>query len=291
MNPFRIIVPASSANVGPGFDSMGLALELYLTLDVEASDQWELIFNDSPLNYEDNLIYKVAKETANRFGKELPSLKVVETSEIPLARGLGSSSSAILAGIEIANQSCDLGLTNEQKLQYGTEFEGHPDNIAPALFGGLVISTVVDHEIHHITLTELELDVIVYIPSVELKTEEARSVLPETYSRDLAAHASGVSNIAVASLLSANYELAGKMMEHDLFHEPYRKGLIPNYDMIRNEAKNLGVFGTMISGAGPTMLSIVQKGKGQEIANMMQDKLLDYQVKALGIDVQGMKVI
>ncbi|RKQ33270.1 homoserine kinase [Oceanobacillus halophilus] len=293
MRSFRVSVPASTANVGPGFDSMGLAVNLYLTLHVEESEHWEFIQHSPPAppsDYKDHFIYKVAKQIADRHHKKLPACKVTETSEIPLARGLGSSASAILAGIEIANQACDLNLSNEEKLQYGTEIEGHPDNIAPALFGGLVISVIIEEEIERIEFKDLQMDIVVSIPGVELKTEAARKVLPESYSKKHAASASAVSNLVVASLVSGDYALAGKMMERDLFHEPYRAKLIPNYDKIRLRAKEFGAYGSIISGAGPTMMSFVPSGNGATIANKMQTILPDYKVQALNIDTEGLKI-
>ncbi|WP_067726591.1 homoserine kinase [Oceanobacillus damuensis] len=290
MKPFKISVPASSANIGPGFDSMGLAVNLYLTLEVTESDDWEFSSqsSDSNCSHKDHFIYQIAKQTAERHNEQLPKCKVIETSDIPLARGLGSSASAILAGIELANKACGLRLTSEQKLRYGTEIEGHPDNIAPALYGGLVISTVTKDEIDWIQIPSLDVDLVLYIPEVELKTEEAREVLPDSYSRNDAAIASGIGNMVVAALLSGNYALAGKMMERDQFHEPFRAKLIPNYDRIRSEAKNNGAYGTVISGAGPTMLSLVPKGEGQAIARKMKDQLPGYRVEVLDIDVQGL---
>ena len=292
MRPFRISVPASSANIGPGFDSMGLAVNLYLTLEVTESEKWEftspsLSSND---NFQDHFIFQIAAKIAERHQTTLPVCKVIETSEIPLARGLGSSASAILAGIELANQACDLHLSSEDKLQYGTEIEGHPDNIAPALFGGLIISTLTDNEINWLQAPALDVDLVIYIPNTELKTEAARQVLPDSYTRDHAAAASGISNLVVASLLAGDYELAGKMMEKDMFHESYRSALIPNYDQIRKEAKFHGAYGTVISGAGPTMISFAPKGEGQSITEPLQAILPDYHVSVMKIDMQGLTV-
>lgn len=295
MRRFTIQVPASSANIGPGFDSLGLAVNLHLTLEVTEADKWEFEHRSSLLgpvaNYEEHFIYKIAKEIAARHNKELHPCKVVETSGIPLARGLGSSSSAVLAGIEIANQICHLSLTAEEKLQYGTEIEGHPDNIAPALYGGLVIAAITeDQQTHWVRLPEIAADIVVHIPNVELKTEKARGVLPDSYTRGQAASASAVSNVMIAALLSGDYALAGKMMEKDLFHEPFRAELIPNYHHIRNTAKEYGAYGTVISGAGPTMISFVPKGEGENIASQMRELLPDYEIKALKVDQTGLKV-
>ncbi|ASK63757.1 homoserine kinase [Virgibacillus phasianinus] len=294
MKQFRITVPASSANMGPGFDSIGLALNRRLTLFVKEQGNWEIKNNSeflSPVtNYEDNFIYQIAKQTAERHRKILPECKITVDSDIPLARGLGSSASAVMAGVELANQLCNLALTNEQKLQYGTDYEGHPDNVAPALFGGIVITAISNNEIEYVQIPAPGLDVVAYIPSVELKTETARRVLPDSLSRKSAAAASATSNLMLASLLTGNYRLAGTMMECDLFHEPYRAELIPNYQSIKREAKKAEAYGTVISGAGPTMISFIAKGLGERLAKYMSSKFPDYEVATLNIDQDGLQV-
>lgn len=294
MKQFEISVPASSANIGPGFDSLGLSLNRFLTLHVQEQGKWEFVHNSHFLpiftDYEDHLIYQVAEQIAKRHQVALPGCKVTVESEIPLARGLGSSASAVLAGIELANQLCDLSLTNEQKLHDGTEIEGHPDNVAAALFGGMVITGIVRNKVEYVRLPTLDLDVVVYIPNVELKTEAARRVLPTNFSRENATNASATSNLMVAALLTGNYHLAGKMMESDLFHEPYRADLIPNYQIIKRETKKLAAYGTVISGAGPTMISFVPKGNGSVISEHVSALLVGYEVAELEIEQNGMQI-
>lgn len=290
-----IRVPATSANNGPGFDSTGLAVNRYLTLVVEPAKQWEFVHHSlylppSPV-YHQHFIYKVAKQIADRYEQTLTPCKVIVKSDIPLARGLGSSASAVVAGIELANQLCDLALSDQTKLNLATDIESHPDNVAPALFGGLVISVQhANKDVDYLHIPNLDVDLVVYIPDVELKTEDARSVLPDSYKRSEATSASGIANLMIAALLQKDYELAGKMMEHDLFHEPYRANLIPNYQRIKQEAKNLGAYGTVISGAGPTMISFAPKGKGQRIADDMKIMLSTYEVACLQIDTAGLQV-
>lgn len=295
MSGFMIKVPATSANNGPGFDSTGLAVNRYLTLQVEEADQWEFIHHSHYLpsnpKYEDHYIYHVANNVAKQYDKALTPRKVTVSSDIPLARGLGSSASAVVAGIELANRICHLSLTQETKLRLATDIEGHPDNVAPALFGGLMISVQFENkEVDYIQIPNLDLDLVVYIPDVELKTKAARSVLPETFKRSEATAASGISNLMIAALLQKDYALAGKMMEQDLFHEPYRADLIPNYDYIKQKAKKLGAYGTVISGAGPTMISFVPKGKGDDVAEEMKVMLSSYEVESLQIDYTGLQV-
>lgn len=291
---FTISVPASSANIGPGFDSAGVAVGRYLTLQVAKADHWEFTHTTSIIphvkNYKDHYIYKVAKQVADWHTCSLPSCHVTMESEIPLARGLGSSASAIVAGIELANQLCELELTEKQKLDYAVKIEGHPDNVAACLLGGFVVTVKMGEEASYKKLPAIETDLVVYIPNFELKTEDARKVLPEQFQMKDAATASGVSNLMISSLLTGDYELAGKMMESDLFHESYRAKLIPNYFEIRSDARKLGAYGTVISGAGPTMISFVPNGDGEKIAKQMQTKLPDYEVAALQLDEAGLQV-
>jgi len=291
---FTISVPASSANIGPGFDSAGVAVSRYLTLDVTKSEAWEFIHTNSIIppvrHYEDHYIYKVAKQVAEWHNEHLTPCQVTMTSEIPLARGLGSSASAIVAGIELANQLCLLHLTEKEKLDYAVRIEGHPDNVAAALLGGFIVTVKMGNDTSYKKLPAIKTDLVVYIPNFELKTEDARKVLPEEFLMKDAATASGVSNLMISAFLTGDYELAGKMMESDLFHESYRAKLIPNYYEIRSEARTLGAFGTVISGAGPTMISFVPEGQGVSIAKEMNAIFPDYEVVALKLDENGLQV-
>lgn len=289
-----ISVPASSANIGPGFDSAGVAVSRYLTLHVTKADEWSFT-HTTPLvppvrNYKDHYIYKIAKKVADWHDCELTPCHVTMDSEIPLARGLGSSASAIVAAIELANQVCELNLSQDTKLEYAVKIEGHPDNVAACLLGGFVVTVKMGDEATYKKLPAIDTDLVVYIPNFELKTEDARKVLPEGFNMKDAATASGVSNLMISALLTGDYELAGKMMESDLFHETYRAKLIPNYYDIRSNARKLGAYGTVISGAGPTMISFVPNGKGEEIAKEMQAILPDYEVEALQLDEKGLQV-
>lgn len=294
MTMFTISVPASSANIGPGFDSVGLAVKRYLTLEVSVDQEWKINHNHSYLppngHYKDHFIYQVAKNVAQTYHKKLSPCKVNVTSEIPLARGLGSSASAVIAGIELANQLCQLSLTTDEKLNIATDIEGHPDNVAPALLGGFVITATLDDELIYTKIEELNVDIILYIPNIELTTNDARSVLPAKLTREKAACASGISNLFIAALLQENYSLAGKMMENDLFHEPYRAKMIPNYQTIKKTAKQLGAYGTVISGAGPSMLSFAPKGSGENVSKEMKNILPDYDIGVLQMDAVGLQI-
>jgi len=290
----EIIVPASSANVGPGFDSAGIALTRYLTIKVKKAEEWKFI-HETPLvpevnHYKNHYIYKIATKVAEWNSCTLPPCYVTMHTEIPLARGLGSSASAIVASIELVNQLCGLNLTEEEKLDFAVKIEGHPDNVAAALLGGFVISVKMGEETKYKKLPKLDMDLVVYIPSFELKTDESRKVLPKQFKMKDAATASAISNLMVSSLLTGDYKLAGKMMESDLFHETYRAKLIPNYYEIRSHARELGAYGTVISGAGPTMISFVPQGEGEKIAEKMRTIFPDYDIEKLEIDEEGLRV-
>ncbi|CDQ41138.1 MULTISPECIES: homoserine kinase [Virgibacillus] len=295
MSKFTITIPASSANIGPGFDSFGLSLGLYLRLTVEEQDTWEVkqLSNLLPAfdSYENHFIYMIAEETANHFNKQLPACKLTIESSIPLARGLGSSASAVIAGIELANQLSHLDLSISEKLQLATAKEGHPDNVAASIIGGFVVTAYTENEtIHYCKLDSLDMDMVTFIPNVELKTTASRNVLPEQYSRKQAAIASSISNLFIAALINKQYDLAGEMMEKDLFHEPYRSSIIPNYLAIKQKAKQFGAYGTVISGAGPTMIAFVPSGSGEQIVGKMQELFPSYLIQKLEVDNDGVQV-
>ncbi|WP_251549748.1 homoserine kinase [Neobacillus muris] len=290
-NRFIIKVPASTANLGPGFDSVGLAVDLFLTLEVEQSSHWAFsALNDELQEFpadEKHFIGQVAISTAKRYGKVLPPCKVAIDSEIPLARGLGSSASAIIAGIELADAIGRLELSKQEKLQLATEWEGHPDNVGASLLGGLVIGCYQQNEVDMLSFANLNFDLAVVIPNEVLFTKDAREVLPKSFSREEAVQASAAGNLLVAALLSQDWETAGKMMSSDLFHQPYRKPLIRNYQEIEKAAKDNGAFGAALSGAGPTIICFTEKGNGKQLAQSLQKEFPDMMVKHLNIAPHG----
>lgn len=288
---FVIKVPASSANLGPGFDSIGVALTLYLSLEVEKSEKWECYSTSEELkdlpSDEQHFICQIALQTAAKYGKELHPCKIKVESDIPLARGLGSSASAIIAGIELADYVGELGLTKQDKLLLSTEIEGHPDNVGASLYGGLVIGSYQQGEVDIIPITAISFEMVAVIPQESLLTKDSRGVLPTEFSYSNAIQASSTANVLVAALLSQNWELAGKMMEIDLFHQPYRKPLIPFYSDVENFAKSEGAFGVALSGAGPTVLCFCEKGKGQSLEQSIRSAFPDMTAKLLSIDYTG----
>lgn len=232
----KIIVPATSANIGPGFDSVGVAVSKYLTIEVLGeSDHW-MIEHDLerriPSN-ERNLLIKVAR----RIAPAIQPHHLKMTSDIPLARGLGSSSSVIVAGIELANQLANLQLSNAEKLNFATKIEGHPDNVAPAIYGNLTISSYLNEKVSTVVTEFPEVSFIAYVPNYELRTKDSRGVLPKGLSYREAVTASSVANVAIAALMKGDMVTAGRAIESDRFHEHFRQGLIKEFPKIKMLAK------------------------------------------------------
>lgn len=288
---FLIKVPASSANLGPGFDSVGIAVDLFLSLEVELNDKWEIRSLNEELNQfptdESHFIIQVAKKTAEKVGKVLPACKAVMNSEIPLARGLGSSAAAIIAGIELADLAGELALTRQEKLEIATVMEGHPDNVGASLYGGLVVGCYQNHQVDLIPFRALSFEMVAMIPKETLLTKVSREVLPDQFSYKEAVQASATSNLLIAALLSENWPLAGKMMKLDLFHQPYRRSLIPFYREIEEAAIHNGAFGVALSGAGPTVLCFAEKGRGNVLAQALQKEFKEMTAKLVRIENNG----
>ncbi|MGE7763927.1 homoserine kinase [Peribacillus sp. NPDC096540] len=288
---FLIRVPASTANLGPGFDSIGLALGLYLEVHGSLSDHWEVI----PLSEEmsvfpgddSNYIVQIAKKTAASYGKELSPCRLYVSSEIPLARGLGSSASAIVAGIELANLVCELHLSDEEKNRHASFLEGHPDNAGASVYGGLVVGLHTEERTDVISFPIDGVKVIAVIPNFELLTEDSRNVLPNSLTYKEAISGSAAANVLLAGILSNDWNLVGEMMQSDRFHQPYRAGLVPHLAQIEEVVLNEGAYGTALSGAGPTVLCLVSAEKAGSVISSLTETFPDFQVKELQIDNDG----
>lgn len=291
---FSITVPGSTANLGPGFDSVGMALSRYLKLSVFQSSDWSFEAESESLAQlpkgTDNLIYQVAKRVADSYGETIPPCHVKVWSDIPLARGLGSSAAAIVAGIELANASLNLQLSDKEKLHFASIEEGHPDNAGASLYGGLVFGLHENEDTHLIHIPEVELDVVVVIPSYEVLTKDARNVLPKEISYKSAVKASAVSNLLVAAFLTKDWQLVGKMMNKDLFHQPYRAMLVPELSKVEHVAMRKGAYGVALSGAGPTVLVLTEKGKGLQLKEQLSPNFPACEIDCLHVPKAGSTV-
>lgn len=278
--PFTIKVPGSTSNLGPGFDSIGMAVNCYLKLHVDHADNWSFHYLDQPeFNppVEENLIYQTARELAALHRAVLPCCAVQVRSDIPLARGLGSSGAAIIAGIELTDFLLDLGLSIQEKAWFACRAEGHPDNVTASLYGGLVVSSQSTEDVESVRLPAPDFSFITLIPNFELKTSDARRVLPTSLSYKEAIEGSSIANVLICALLNHNGPLAGKMMESDRFHQSYRTSLLPHFPKAQKLAKEAGAFGTFLSGAGPTLMSLAAHPDSEKIQKALQNGFPDYQ--------------
>lgn len=285
----RITVPATSANVGPGFDSVGIAVSKYLRIDVlEAQENWwiEHDLGEEIPSDEENLLL----QTALKVATDLPPHRLKMTSEVPLARGLGSSSSVIVAGIELANQLGKLFLSDEDKLEIATKIEGHPDNVAPAIFGNLVVASYVDQQTNHLVLLFPECALVAFVPNYELKTSDSRNVLPSEWTYKEAVAASSIANVAIAALAKGDLRVAGKAIEADRFHERYRQQLVAEFPQVKEVAHQHDAYATYLSGAGPTIMTLLPVEHAETFAKDLESKDLNGQVFSLKIDTTGVKV-
>src|SRR5699024_6557823 len=176
------------------------------------------------------------------------------------------------------------------KLAYAVKFEGHPDNVAPCLLGGFIVSSVINGNTFYKQLPSFKTGTILYIPNFEVKTDKDRDVLPKKLTLNNATQASAISNVILSALLTEDYELAGKMMEEDIFHEPYRTKIIQHYKKLKSLAKKSGAFGTIISGAGPTMISFAPTNKTLEIIKNTKDAFPCFEITQIKLDNNGLIV-
>ncbi len=274
MADLSLKIPASSANLGLGFDSIGVAVDKFLYIEANLSDTFKVSFKDFALSVlpsdEKNLVFTTARNIAKKYSRELPALHIEMQSEIPLSHGLGSSSSAIVACIDIADHFLELNLSVYDKVLLGCEIEGHPDNIGPCITGGAFVGYYQDGELFYYHLNLDNIGLIVSVPEYEINTEEARDVLPNAYTRGEAVAQNALANVMILALHNKDYRLMGELMMKDSFHEPYRQPLIKEFDDIKKEALDAGALATVISGAGPTVLTLAEEDTLDKVLENLQ---------------------
>lgn len=289
----KIRVPASSANLGPGFDSFGLAWQLYNEISFELSDDLSISGCEERFRNEKNLCYASYRHTLETCGLAAGGLSVAfEKTEIPVSRGLGSSAALITAGVLAANALHDLGLDRQEVFSLATEIEGHPDNIAPALFGGLTVSLM--HASRPLTRRfplDEKLCFTLLIPPFELSTALSRSVMPaEVSMRD------AVFNLSRAALLpkalaEGDTEILRLTLD-DRLHQPYRTKLIDGWEKAKGLSEELGAVGICISGAGSTLLCIAEdEAFGEKLREAAGFELPAWRIAAIKPDADGAVIL
>lgn len=288
----KIRVPATSANLGPGFDVAGLALTLYNTFTFELNDGG-LNIAGCPTQFcnEDNLTYQAFQEAAKYCGLEYKGVNIDCVSQVPYTRGLGSSSTCIVAGIVGAFAFKDKAEDRQEILELATKIEGHPDNVAPAIFGGLTVSVMEQDNVLTLNIpVKHEYKYVTLIPPFTLSTEQSRKVLPQTLDRKDAI--TNVSHLAlvVASLING-YDEGLKLGFKDRLHQPYRGGLIRGYDEIMAVLdKDPDVLGCYLSGAGPTLMAVIKEEDKMGVVRIKEELgslLNDWDVLKLELDHRG----
>jgi homoserine kinase len=290
-------VPASTANLGPGFDVLGMALNLYAWIEMSEADDTiiELLGDQMPGVPTDksNLIYKVAQQLFARAGVSKPELHIAMYSQIPLTRGLGSSASAIIGALMAANALVDHHFSEQELFDMATEWERHPDNVGASLFGGFVVTHWDGDRAYHIRIDPpSELDVIVAIPAFQLSTEKAREALPKQLTMQQAVHNIGYSSMLVAAFASGRLDMIRHAMKDEL-HQPYRAPMIPGMEHILAQSVNHGALGVALSGAGPTLLAFIERtsNRKHELEQFLLQTLAQAGVEAellqLKVDLVG----
>jgi homoserine kinase len=273
MNQVTVTIPATSANLGPGFDCLGLALALYnqvtftavatpgLTIQVTGLDAAKVPTDET------NLVYQSACRMFELLGKRPSGLHIQQENQIPVGSGLGSSSTAVLAGLLGANALMDSPFTQAQLLDMATAEEGHPDNVAPALLGGLVLGVMHDEQVHIEPLPIAAQQIIIVTPNFQLLTKDARAVLPTQISRQDAIFNASRLPLLIRALETADYPTLALAMQ-DRLHQPYRLPLIPGMADAFSAASAAGAAGVALSGAGPSLIAFAAD-KHEEIVGVV----------------------
>lgn len=269
-------VPATSANLGPGFDVLGLALGLYNDIVYEEADRVVVAVEGEGAGRldtgADNVVARAAGMAYEAAGRRFPGATIRCVNRIPPARGLGSSAAAWVGGLVAANAALGSPLDRDAVLALACRAEGHPDNVAAALLGGLTVSCVAGDRVTAVSLpVPADIGWVVLVPETESSTREARAVLAETVSRADAVFNLQRLGLLLASIASGRAELLGLAME-DRLHQPQRQALFPWMEAVRRAALDAGALGCVLSGAGPSLLATV-RASGEAVASAMERAL------------------
>jgi homoserine kinase len=290
----RVRVPASSANLGPGFDALGLALALYNDVAVEESDRVLVSIEGEGAGHlaqgDDNAVARAVRMAFEAAGRGFRGARIRCVNRVPLRRGLGSSAAAWVSGLVGGNALLGEPLDRETLLGLAARAEGHPDNVTAAMLGGLTVSCSAGERVTGVALpVPARMQWVVLVPDAESSTREARAVLPDAVSRADAVFNVQRTSLLLAALVADRADLLDVAM-HDRLHQPYRAKLFPWMDRVFAAARDAGALGCVLSGAGPSVLAAVQ-GTSSAVASAMEQALaeagLTGRALALGVDVTG----
>ncbi len=301
----RVRVPGTTANCGPGFDAVGIACKIYNELELTLLEEEEIL-----LEVEGEGVGQIAADKSNIVWQTIAMVlkKTNQTAYrgarlkmkngVPLSRGLGSSAAAIVAGLAAANAAVDGGLTRSELLDMATAVEGHPDNVAPAIFGGMTVSIVESGKVKTLPIRPaLALKLIVAIPSFDLPTKLAREVLPAQVPRGDAIFNLAHAALLVGAMTSGDVVMLRAALQ-DRLHQPYRIKLIPGMEDVLKAAQENGAIGAVLSGAGPCLIAFTPAGQeqiekqiGESMVRSFAAHKVDAVYKSLEIDEDGVQVL
>jgi homoserine kinase len=296
MSKVRVNIPASTTNLGPGFDVLGMALKLHNTVEMEVcasgfrieieGEGADILPRD-----ENNLVYRAAKLVFERAGGKPLPMVIRLTNRIPLARGLGSSGTAIIGGLMAANIISSAHLTRDDILDMAAAMDGHPDNVAASIFGGVVIASPTERGVICMKLLPPKpVDVVIVVPDFHLLTSDARAVLPASVDLQTAVFNIGRASLLVSALATGDFRLLG-IAADDKLHQPYREKLIPGMRDVFRAAKSAdGNVAVALSGAGPSIVAFCTDNSAR-IGESMRQAFLKHNVNSrvmiLNIDEEG----
>ena len=259
----KVKVPATTANLGCGYDTLGVALNLYTIFEFEEIESGvEFVGFDLEFSNEENLVYVAFKKTLEKLNKNLIGVRISIKSDVPISRGLGSSSTCVVGGIYGAYSLSCTEINKEEIFNIATEIEGHPDNVSPAIFGNLSVSCTNENKksLTAIYNVDERINFLALIPDFETSTKKAREVMPKNIALSDAIYSYSRIGIVIKALETYNLKLLKEAMD-DKIHEPYRKNIINEYADVRNICESVDSVTFMISGSGSTLINIIKDEK------------------------------
>lgn len=297
---FKVKVPATSANLGPGFDTLGLALDLFLEVEVNRSREDISVSyqNDGKpevsLDPQKNLIVRAMLKVFKHAGITNPTFSLMVRNAIPMSRGLGSSAAAIVAGIYAANQLLDNRFSEDMLLKWAVDMEGHADNIVPAIVGGLTTAMIYKNDVYYQKVSvPSNFKAVVAVPDFTLPTKKSRSVLPEKVALQDTVYNLQRACYLLASLHNGDLRHINLAMD-DMIYQPLRKQFIPGFDDVFKAAYDNGALGVAMSGAGPSIIAFAAANSveiGQAMCNAFKSRGLDCSIYNLNPNKTGVTLI
>lgn len=285
----KVTVPATSANVCIGFDCLGIAVDMNAVFTFDKCDTLKITGCPEEFANEDNLVVQGFKRICDYLKKDLPTFHLHIDSPIPLSRGLGSSSACVVAGMLAANEWFGVNFSKKELLALAIEMEGHPDNVAPAIYGQTCVGFMDDGQPHLMPINCPDWKGLAIIPPYPIQTEEARKILPKTLPYREVTKQVGYALTFVQALQAGDEKVMAKSC-HDFLHEPYRKNLIEEYDIIKDYCMVRG-FPIWISGSGSTMMAMsLHEYKLKHLKKWIEENYPYMECKYVSISKEGARV-